>query len=71
MSVGKTNGWPARTAPVEAGTGAPSSVMSMLATPLKARARSMYSCTTATQVVRPARMAWCSSSMVASSRRNG
>jgi hypothetical protein len=41
VSVGNRRGAPARTAPVACGTGAPSSVTSALATPLKARARSM------------------------------
>ena len=41
-----------------------------VATPLKARARAMYWRTTSAQVVRPDVMAWCRSSIVASSTRN-
>ena len=41
VSVGKTTGAIARTAPRASGTGAPVSVTSMLQTPLNARTRSM------------------------------
>src|SRR5687767_15861506 len=51
--VGKASGAPARTAPVAAGIGRPSSVTRLVHTPLYALARLMYASTIARHDVRP------------------